>query len=606
MIPTNADSIATPGVHIVFHYDGKDRTEVPDDATHVIVKSTLVANSNPDHPARLVMDAFVECPNLQSVVLPEGLRQIGQNAFYNCPVLKTIHLPSSLEEIHDNAFSFCFQLTNLWFTSSLQMIGENAFFECSKLKSLDLSACVQLRVIAECAFQRCIRMAIAFLPEGLQRIGKQAFSSCIALQKIILPDTVESVGEQAFADCSCLSHLLLSQSMDSIKEATFCGCDALTKVIIPRNVSIIEMDAFAHCDQLERVKFVEGNKLTILGESAFVSCQSLRHICAPSNLRQIGSFCFANCNNLVSVELPRCLEQVGEEAFSHCSTLRNIYFSTSSVHFEGPCLNHCTLLEEKCPDEVGRFLFGDRFQGLPMHKMAYLAAHENHDSLVQMGGGSALFLENEESSVDILGMTPFHILALSERPNQAVFEYILQTLPNSSLIICEKDDFGYTPMELLCSHPYFDESKAKVLLNHCIEITVMERIRWLGLPAWRMLLFLHIDDLFDGQQQQGMQRRLGDESGQVNSSIRVCKLHRLFEALSKYELLESTSLLEMALWKMHLEQLQPSPGDTPTVSVEASGTMPAMSFLRLTSRIQCKADIVLPNILLFLVKNTGL
>ncbi|KAL3939020.1 MAG: hypothetical protein SGBAC_006185 [Bacillariaceae sp.] len=567
--------------NVVFHYDGQDRSVVPEDATHVIVNTSIIG---------LVTNAVCECPNLQSVVLPEGLRHIGPNAFYNCAVLETIHFPSSLEEIHDNAFSLCFQLlTNLWFTSSLKVIGENAFFECSKVKSLDLSFCWQLQCIADCAFQRCIRVANARLPEGLMTIGKQAFSSCIALQQIIIPDTVKSVGEQAFADCSCLAHVELSQSMEAIREATFCGCDALTKVTIPPNVAIIEMDAFAHCEQLQRVKF-QGAKVTTLGDSAFVSCHSLRDLCAPFNLRQIGDFCFANCNSLVSVELPRSLEQVGEDAFSHCSVLRNIYFSPS-VQFEGPCLNNCTLLEDRCKDEMGRFLFGDRFHGLPLHEMAYMAVHEN--DRIHLDDR----LENE-SNIDMLGMTPFHILVLSEQPNQAVFEYLLQKVPNPSFYLCEKDAFGSTPMELLCSHPHFDVSEAKVLLNHCIEITVMERIRWLGLPAWRMVLFLHIEDLFDAEQ-QGIQRRLGDElslAASANFSIRVFKLHRLFEALSKYELLESTSLLEMTLWKMHLE----APTFDISETLDEAAPMLAMPSLRLTSRIRCKADIVLPNILLYL------
>merc|ERR1712194_23647 len=99
-------------------------------------------------------------------------------------------------------------------------------------------------------------------------------------------------------------------------------------------------------------------------------------------------------------------------------------------------------------------------------------------------------------------------------------------------------------MELLCSHSSYEEGKAKVLFNHCIEMTIIERIRWLGLPAWRMIIFLRIDELFEEQQQR--RPALGDDItrgydgihlASVNSLIRVYKLQRLFEELSKYELL---------------------------------------------------------------------
>jgi len=81
--------------------------------------------------------------------------------------------------------------------------------------------------------------------------------------------------------------------------------------------------------------------------------------------------------------------------------------------------------------------------------------------------------------------------------------------------------------------------------------------------------------------------------------IRVYKLQRLFEELSKYELLEATSLSEMALWKMQLE-LSAGNHDAhwPTLADTISD---GAKDLRLASRINCKADIVLPNVLPFLV-----
>lgn len=582
----------------VFQYSGQDRSEVPDDTTLAIVPSSSLLKL-PHQPAKLASGAFVECPNLQTVVLPEGLKQIGQNAFYNCPVLTTVHFPTTLEEIHDNAFSLCFHLTNLLWPCSLISIGENAFFECSKLKSLDLSACINLQVISDCAFQRCIRVAHAELPkEGrLVTIEKQAFSSCTSLQQIIIPDTVDFIGDQAFADCSCLANLQLSQSLKAIKEATFCGCDSLIQVTIPPGITIIEMDAFAHCERLERVKFLQGTSITTIGDSAFVSCHSLRRLCAPSNLKLIGDFCFANCSSLVSVELPRCLEQVGEDAFSNCTALRNIYFC-HSVRFEGPCLNNCTLLEEKCQDQLNRLLFGDRFDGLPFHLMAYRAIFEE-DSAEHLCAA-----ENHTcaTDLDMLGMTPFHILALSENPNQKTFEYLLQQLPGSSADLCRKDCFGFTPLELLCSHSNFEDSKAKVLLNHCIEHATMERIRWLGLASWRMALFFCIDDLF-GAQEPSRPLRIDNELGQEQSTspntlIRIHKLHFLFNELSKYELLEATSLLELSLWKMQLT-LTAFNGNQESSNGDRSLQSPS---LRLASRINCKADIVLPNILPYLIE----
>ena len=48
--------------------------------------------------------AFNTCPNLHSVILNDGLKRIGSNAFIDCEKLGGITLPSSLEEIGPSAF----------------------------------------------------------------------------------------------------------------------------------------------------------------------------------------------------------------------------------------------------------------------------------------------------------------------------------------------------------------------------------------------------------------------------------------------------------------------------------------------------------------------
>ena len=45
--------------------------------------------------------AFYDCPELETVVLPEGLREIGPNAFRNCVALEAAQLPEQLQTIQN-------------------------------------------------------------------------------------------------------------------------------------------------------------------------------------------------------------------------------------------------------------------------------------------------------------------------------------------------------------------------------------------------------------------------------------------------------------------------------------------------------------------------
>ena len=57
----------------------------------------------PEGVVEIGEDAFEYCDSLKRVVLPDGLKKIGVGAFENC-ALKEINLPESIEEIETLAF----------------------------------------------------------------------------------------------------------------------------------------------------------------------------------------------------------------------------------------------------------------------------------------------------------------------------------------------------------------------------------------------------------------------------------------------------------------------------------------------------------------------
>ncbi len=60
----------------------------------------------PEGITEIGADVFSECTSLTSVVIPEGVKVIGSHAFFNCSPMTTITLPESLETIAYNAFAW--------------------------------------------------------------------------------------------------------------------------------------------------------------------------------------------------------------------------------------------------------------------------------------------------------------------------------------------------------------------------------------------------------------------------------------------------------------------------------------------------------------------
>ncbi len=55
--------------------------------------------------------AFADCPLLETVTLPQGLKTIGPMAFSGCTGLREIHLPAGVMHIAEDAFEGCLSLT---------------------------------------------------------------------------------------------------------------------------------------------------------------------------------------------------------------------------------------------------------------------------------------------------------------------------------------------------------------------------------------------------------------------------------------------------------------------------------------------------------------
>lgn len=70
--------------------------------------------------------AFRNCSNLVSITLPESIRIIEKNAFKNCTSLYSVEFPVGIKVIERSAFSGCTALQEVNFPNTLNSIGNTA------------------------------------------------------------------------------------------------------------------------------------------------------------------------------------------------------------------------------------------------------------------------------------------------------------------------------------------------------------------------------------------------------------------------------------------------------------------------------------------------
>ena len=340
-------------------------------------------------------NAFYQCTNLTSIIIPNSVASIGELAFFYCLSLTSIDIPSSVTHIKQKAFYSCMGLTSITIPSSVTSI-EAFTFSCSGLTSITIPSTVTS--IGWAAFSYCTSLTSIAIPENVTFIDGFAFSSCSSLASINIPDNVTSIEKYTFNDCPSLTSIAIPSNVTSIGESAFSGCTGLTSITLPNGLLSLETNSFRNCtgltsftipssvtsigngilsscSSLQSVAVESGNtvydsrencnaiietaantmiagstistfptSVTAIGNSAFSGCMGLTSMTIPSTVTKLGDNAFSGCSNLVSIVIPSTVTKLGDDAFSGCRSLASITIPSSVESIGSDAFSYCSSL----------------------------------------------------------------------------------------------------------------------------------------------------------------------------------------------------------------------------------------------------------------------
>eukprot|EP00980_Cylindrotheca_fusiformis_P020182 scaffold7253_cov105-Cylindrotheca_fusiformis.AAC.2 len=370
--------------------------------------------------------------------------------------VRRVKIAEGVIEIPNKAFNQRQQLEEVILSSSVQVIGNWAFAWCSKLKSIlyqgqekeEVGIPSTVKVINNGAFWGCKLTGLG-LNEGLERIGYHSFISCESLTEVEIPSTVKVIGYWAFYECTLLERLVLNEGLERIGELAFEGCYCLTEVETPSTVKVIDECAFNKCNLLARLVPNEG--LERIGQNAFHFCESLSHVRIPRSVNSLATNAFTKCRSLISIELPEeCPFNIN---LSGCLSLVSLAGQISILFqderrreefFQGSKLG--SLVDNGA--DLKRKL-NHRFDNSPLNKLCYYQSYQSVD--VAMAELRSLMEDDPlaaTTQVDELGMTPLHVLSLSQTTNLDMLLPVMDAGKPGHMVRV-RDSFGSTPMDYL-------------------------------------------------------------------------------------------------------------------------------------------------------------
>ena len=200
--------------------------------------------------------------NLEGIVLPDGIKRIGDDAFAYCKGLTYVSMPKSVEYIGRYSFEKDVKILSAPRRRPKKAQTEEPFPK-------------DVATIEETDRYTLDENGVLTFKEDVTQIKDEEFKGRNDIKKIIVPGTVEFIGERSFSGCKSLNGVTLGEGVRVIWEGAFSGCRNLKRIHLPASMETICSSAFSCCKGLQEA-VVPSN--AHIDEYAFSGCDSLKKV----------------------------------------------------------------------------------------------------------------------------------------------------------------------------------------------------------------------------------------------------------------------------------------------------------------------------------------
>lgn len=261
------------------------------------IKSAHIPATYNNKPVYVADKGFEGCTSLKSVIIDDGVKEIGSYAFSSCISLASVKLGSGLERIGNDAFGYCYALTNITIPESVTSIAGGAFHDCYKL--IEVCNLSDLHIVK----------GVSDTHGGIAANARNLYSGTSGASKIHTTDD----GYVFYIDGT------------NVYLMGYVGAD--TEISLPESYNDGTADyeyeiynyAFYNNTSIKSVIIPE--IIQTIGYKVFFKCSSLVSVTLPNSLMRIESHAFESCTMLMSITIPKNVNYVGENAFRSCYRL---------------------------------------------------------------------------------------------------------------------------------------------------------------------------------------------------------------------------------------------------------------------------------------------
>lgn len=290
----------------------------------------------PRETERIESIAFSDNELLDSIDIPENVKQIGYRAFLCCKNLKSVTFHEGLEKIGKEAFRECTKLEEIYIPSTVKEIGKAPFRETGNIQKIvvdknneNYNSGDNCNVLIDSTTDHLIAGSNnAFIPYGVTVIEEFAFYNCTTLQEIEIPESVAVIEDDSFTYCSGIKKLTIPCSVKVEGEVSaFYGVNGIEKLTVTKGNGVMDDNigrAWRESGKsIKEIYLEEG--ITNVSIGAFRGFEGITKLVIPESVTAIGRNSFWGCYNLKELTMPCSVKIYNDEnTFGGCFSIEKI------------------------------------------------------------------------------------------------------------------------------------------------------------------------------------------------------------------------------------------------------------------------------------------
>lgn len=274
-------------------------------------------------------NAFSQCQNLETVILPYTLEYIGDNAFAGCTALEQVVIQEGVERIGEGAFGACGSLESFTIPKSVEEIGDQAFSRNTKLYVYQESRGHVFAINHAYSYQLISNSEKRYTDFRIE-LPKYEYKVGEALKKdeVIGYGIYEEGSEEVIEDYQLSEDYVFSKTgyqsytfpytKNGYNLSAAVWIDVTEEVTgIPEKTIVTDNAEYTYDDVYEGLELISWTDKSKISLEIPEQVQGYPVV-------SIDGEAFKSVANVTSISLPKTLEYVNVNAFEDCTSLKSI------------------------------------------------------------------------------------------------------------------------------------------------------------------------------------------------------------------------------------------------------------------------------------------